>query len=312
MIKALVVGYGSIGSRHAKVLRELGCDVTVVSERVVDFPQTSSSLAEAFSRSFFDYVVIANRTGDHYRTVCELIRHNYEGVVLIEKPIFEKTYELPKHNFKHCYVAYNLRFHPLMQKLKAAIETEKVISVQVYVGQYLPNWRPESDYRVSYSASKSKGGGVLRDLSHELDYLLWLFGDWNNVVAIGGKYSQLDIESEDVFAILAETKRCPIINIQMNYLDRNSKREIIVNTEKHSIKLDFVKGSFELDGDRVEISVERDFTYGTQHKAVLSGETGSLCTLEQGYKVMRFLESIEKSAMLKRWISNEKDLYDLC
>ena len=33
--------------------------------------------------------------------------------------------------------------------------------------------------RKSYSASKSKGGGVLLDLSHEIDYINWLFGSFD-------------------------------------------------------------------------------------------------------------------------------------
>ena len=35
MTKALVIGYGSIGSRHARLLDELGCEVGVVSQRVL-------------------------------------------------------------------------------------------------------------------------------------------------------------------------------------------------------------------------------------------------------------------------------------
>ena len=32
------------------------------------------------------------------------------------------------------------------------------------------------NYKLSYSSSKNKGGGALLDLSHELDYVQWLFG----------------------------------------------------------------------------------------------------------------------------------------
>ena len=37
----------------------------------------------------------------------------------------------------------------------------------------------KSNYLKSYSASKSKGGGVLLDLSHEIDYINWLFGSFD-------------------------------------------------------------------------------------------------------------------------------------
>ena len=47
------------------------------------------------------------------------------------------------------------------------------------------NWRPKQDYHTSYSAYKNKGGGVLLDLSHELDYATWIFG------SLKPQYSQI-------------------------------------------------------------------------------------------------------------------------
>lgn len=305
MFNVLVIGYGSIGSRHARVLTEIGCNVAVVSKRTVDFSKVYQSLDKALDEQEVDYIVIANKTIEHYDTMLKLVEKDFKGVVLLEKPLFENTRELPKHNFKRCYVAYNLRFHPLIQKIKKILVHETIISVQVYVGQYLPSWRPNSDYRDSYSAKKSEGGGVLRDLSHELDYILWLFGTWESIVAIGGKYSKLQIDSEDVVAFLLSTSRCPVINVQMNYLDKMTKREIIINTDNHSMKIDLVNGFFQMDGNEEKIGVNRDTTYILQHKAILSGDEDSLCTLEKGNEVMRVLESIEKSAQLKRWIVNE-------
>lgn len=305
MTNALVVGYGSIGSRHARILTDIGCNVSVVSKRVVDFPKVYRSLDEAFAEQNFEYVVIANKTSEHYGTMLALSENDFSGVVLIEKPLFEKVHEVPQNNFKGCYIAYNLRCHPLIQKVKSILATEKTLSAQVYVGQYLPSWRPNSDYRNSYSAKRSEGGGVLRDLSHELDYILWLFGKWESVVSLGGKYSNLEIDSEDVFAFLLSAKGCPVVNVQMNYLDKVARREIIINTDNHSIKIDLVNGLLQLDESVEKMEINRDTTYILQHKAVLSENRESLCCLEEGNEVLKCLEAIEKSVQLKRWITNE-------
>jgi hypothetical protein len=68
------------------------------------------------------------------------------------------------------------------------LDGRSAITVSAYVGQDLRDWRPGRDHRTTASATQQAGGGVLRDLSHELDYLLWLFGPWQRVAALGGAY----------------------------------------------------------------------------------------------------------------------------
>jgi siroheme synthase (precorrin-2 oxidase/ferrochelatase) len=48
---ALVIGYGSIGARHARLLIELGCRTIVVSGRSIDFPIVYPSIETAFLNS---------------------------------------------------------------------------------------------------------------------------------------------------------------------------------------------------------------------------------------------------------------------
>jgi len=50
-------------------------------------------------------------------------------------------------------------------------------AVEIKVGHFLPLWRPNADYRKSYRSKRWLGGGVDLELSHEIDYCLWLFGD---------------------------------------------------------------------------------------------------------------------------------------
>ena len=76
--------------------------------------------------------------------------------------------------------AYNLRFLPSLQAYRERIQfgvIGKVLSVRCEIGQYLPSWRPGSDYRQAVSASRALGGGALLELSHEIDYLRWIFGE---------------------------------------------------------------------------------------------------------------------------------------
>jgi predicted dehydrogenase len=301
-MKALVVGYGSIGSRHARLLTSLGCEVAVVSPRDVDAPRLYRNLDEGMAWKP-GYIVIANRTGDHHRTLADLAARGFSGTVLVEKPLFHGETELPSHNFERAYVGYNLRFHPIVRKLRTLLERERVLSVQAYAGQYLPGWRPRTDYRLSYSADIKKGGGVLRDLSHELDYLNWLLGGWNRLTALGGHYSKLEINSDDVWTIMMSTGRCPLVTIQLNYLDRLTRRRVLINTDDHTIEADLVNGSIMIDNSIEEIRTERDFTYMEQHRAILEDRRDSLCTLQEGIEVMHLIYAVERSARKKEWVS---------
>lgn len=301
-MKALVVGYGSIGARHSRLLTELGCRTGVVSRREVEFPIVYHDLSVALVTESPDYVVIANETNQHYETLSKLTSRNFKGSVLIEKPLFKHHRELPLRPFKKAFVAYNLRFHPAIQRLKNLLEHERVLSVLGYVGQYLPEWRPTSDYRTCYSARAEQGGGVLRDISHELDYLTWILGGWERVVALGGHYSPLEITSDDIYAITMVTPLCPIVNLQMNYLDRAGRRFLLVNTSDHTIEVDLVKGTVTVDRSSETLAVERDSTYRAMHEAIISGNGNNLCTLEEGNEIMRLIGAVEHSAEKEIWV----------
>lgn len=301
-MKALVIGYGSIGSRHAHVLSELGCNTAVLSRRDIDFPFVFDDIGSALASHQPEYLVIANSTNQHHETLEGLAAAGYAGRVLVEKPLFQQLKSIPQNRFSSLSVAYNLRFHPLLQRLHNLLAGETVISIQAYVGQYLPEWRPGTDYRLCYSARASEGGGVLRDLSHELDYLGWLLGGWTSVTAIGGHMSSLEIDSDDLFVLLMQTKRCQAVSLQLSYLDRVARRRVTVNTQRHSIEVDLVAGILQLDGDTERVAVERDHTYREMHRAVLGGNLTTLCTAEEGLATLQLIEAAERATQRKAWV----------
>ena len=302
-MRALVVGYGSIGARHARILAEFGCATAVVSRRQIGFPTVYSSIQLGLSEHRPDYVVIANSTSQHHEAVLELISAGFDGNVLVEKPLFDHFQSIPAVCFKGFFVAYNLRFHPVIKRLREVLEGEKILSVQVYVGQYLPDWRTETDYRHSYSASANHGGGALRDLSHELDYIGWLCGDWTALTALGGHVSSLEIDSDDIFVLLMQSERCPVVTIQVSYLDRVARRRIVINTQERSIEVDVLNGKLAINGVTEILVVERDQTYREMHQAMLSEDFGNLCTLEAGLATLKLIELAEYANQKREWVT---------
>lgn len=302
-MKALVIGYGSIGQRHARLLTEMECEVAVVSRRSVDFAPHYFELAQALADWQPEYVVVANRTSEHHQTIESLVQHGFQGSVLVEKPLFDIQSALPTHNFARATVAYNLRCHPLLIKLKSLLDdSAQLVTANIHVGSYLPDWRPNTDYRQSYSAKNDQGGGVLRDLSHELDYALWVFGPWRRLTASGGRLSSLEIDSDDAYTLLIETQRCPLVSIHMNYLDRVPRRDILVNTDQHTVRVDLIKNTIAVDGVQESVTVVRDDTYRAEHQAMLAGNAEGLCTLDEAMETLTTIEAVEHAAASHTWI----------
>jgi predicted dehydrogenase len=299
MTRALVVGYGSIGIRHAQWLKELDCDVAVLSGRAIEFPRLYKALDEALSTHDPDYVVIANTTAQHESTLRELLTLRFQGKILVEKPLFKDSTDLALPTDVECYVAYNLRFHPLLQRLRSLLNDRKAIQVQIEVGKYLPTWRPGEAIR--YSGNAEQGGGVLRDLSHELDYVSWIFGAWKKVTAIKGHYSHLNLTSEDAASLLIETEHASMVSLQLNYLDRIGRRHISIQTDEVTIHADLLTGRLQVNEHVENINIDRSFTYLAQHCAVLSGDTSSLCSYSEGLKTVQLIEAAERAAVNINW-----------
>lgn len=302
-MKALVIGYGSIGRRHAEVLAGLGHDVAVVSRRNIDHPKHFKSIPSGVREFAPDYVVVASRTNEHRSDIAALADTKFAGMLLIEKPIYDQGSELPASTFSRTKVAFNLRFHPALQSFREIVSNTDVHAVTAYVGSYLPSWRPDSDYRTGYSADRTMGGGVLRDLSHELDYLTWIFGSWKRISAIGGHFSELEINSDDVFSILFATDHVPSLSLQLNYLDTTTRREVLALTDNGTVRLDLVAGTLETTDKTETFTVDRNDTYIAQHQAMVAGNNTYICDIAEGLEVMCMIDAAEKAAQTGAWIN---------
>lgn len=294
---AIVIGLGSIGTRHVRVLSQLGHKVATVSRRAgADF----SDIASAVSATSPRYIVVANETSAHdtaLRTIAEL---GFDGDVLIEKPLFAESGVLPSHKFKGLYVGYNLRFHPVLVRLRAELGAERILSASVHVGQHLSQWRQGRDLRTT--ASAIAGGGVIRDLSHEFDYIFWLFGPWIKVCGLVVSSGTLGIETEDVCAALVECPACPVVSVHLDYHHKPGMRLLTVITAQHTYVADLVANTIVIDGARVPFSCERDDTYRDMHLAALAGDP-RICSAAEGLMVVDFIDALERSAWSGMWVT---------
>ena len=108
---------------------------------------------------------------------------------------------------------------------KKEISRKKPIEYNSYCGSYLPEWRPNIDYRDVYSARKEFGGGVHLDLIHEVDYCRYLLGNPKESFNYGRKKSDLEISSIDIAHYVFEYDSTSAF-ITLNYYRRVAKRVI--------------------------------------------------------------------------------------
>jgi CMP-N,N'-diacetyllegionaminic acid synthase len=297
MAKTLVIGYGSIGKRHADILSSMDMvsEVSVMSSQKNLPYQTIRSIKEIKDIDP-SYIVVASNTSRHFEELYYL-ENNFRGkTILVEKPLFHRYHALNIQN-NSVWVGYNLRFHPLMQLIKEKVAGKNLWHVQVFCGSYLPEWRPGRNYRTTSSTRKNAGGGVLLDLSHELDYVQWLCGKITPEYVRSEKVSDLDIETDDLMLLIGRTENGAILQITLNYFTRKASRWVIIDGEGISIQADLIARSVTIheDGevtDHVWPDLERNATYKAEHEALLIGNTSNACTYEEGLETICLIDTI--------------------
>ncbi|MHB8163406.1 MAG: Gfo/Idh/MocA family protein [Methanoregula sp.] len=236
-MKYLVAGFGSIGKRHLENIKSIDSDASVTiwhthsSLPRLQTPDlhgdhTVYSFEEAIQTKP-DVAFITNPASFHI-PLARLLAN--EGIDLfIEKPLssnLQGVAELQRiHDEKKnvIMIGYNLRFHHPFQVMKRNLEMGsigKIISFRAEVGQYLPDWRPDSDYRNSVSARKDLGGGAVFELSHELDYVRWFLGEVRSVISHVSRSSDLAIDVEDTADIIMEFANGAVGNVHLDMVQR--------------------------------------------------------------------------------------------
>jgi predicted dehydrogenase len=262
--RILIVGLGSIGKRHLRLARDLlpKADIRVLRHQAAnEIPELSngcfSSIEEAIA---FDpqIAVIASPAPFHIVTAQVLAEAGVH--LLIEKPLsasLDGVTQLLETCHKQGTVlltGYNLRFLPSLWRFRDLLGEGvigKVLSVRCEIGQYLPTWRLDSDYRQGVSARREMGGGVLLELSHELDYLRWIFGEVYWVKATLSRQSSLEIDVEDTVHL--KLGFAPTVNghqlissVDLDFIRHDTTRICVAIGEKGSLRWNGLTGGVEL------------------------------------------------------------------
>lgn len=268
------VGIGSIGNRHLKNV----CQLITSQDDTYSIDLYRSSMHRELSEDVkslianqylcsqevqreYDMVFITNPTSLHLETAVKF--RPFAKALFIEKPVFG-SFEMDEQIVTMLdeipsYVACPLRYNPVLQYVKQNVDMEKVISVRAMSSSYLPDWRPGQDYRETYSAHTELGGGVDIDLIHEWDYLTWIFGMPTECLWIAGRFSNLEINSNDTALYVAKNDKITY-ELHLDYFGRKTQRTLDIFTQDDTIQCDIAGGTvtYLKEGKTLDFNSERN------------------------------------------------------
>jgi predicted dehydrogenase len=240
-MRILIVGLGSIGRRHLANLRTLRPDAHITVWRQYgqrSVPDDVLALSDCVVTRLEDALeerpeaaILANPATLHCETGVAL---SNEGIHLfVEKPI-SHALESARTLVDSCRkqnlvlaVGYTFRFYRPLQIMQRALHDNHIGAAWIFRAEacrYLPEWRAGTDYRQNVSARSELGGGVLLELSHEIDYARWLMGEIRSVSAQVERVGDLEIDVEDAATLLLTFGSGSIGTIHLNMIERPALR----------------------------------------------------------------------------------------
>lgn len=324
MKRILISGFGSIGSRHLGIARQRfpDADIRVLRHKLssqnppgVDGCLYSLDEAVAFAP---DLSVICSPATLHVEQALALAGAGSH--LLIEKPLADTARDLAeleeagKGTGSVIMLGYNLRFSRTLQYFKQLIDQGahgRTLAVRAEVGQHLAAWRPGRDYRETVSARRETGGGVLLELSHEIDYLQWLFGPYDWVSGHSSHASNLEVHVEDNASLIMGRGRFgakgePVTLLAMDFFRLDTTRRCTVIGDASTLVWDGLAGSvsrYDVGQDAWEVLMQEDgdlkASYEREWDALLQAIDKGLppgVSMREGIQTLRIIDAVREAA----------------
>ena len=316
-----IIGWGSIAKKHLSVINTIDPHINFI---VLTRQNTDVNLNEKinFTKNInefleykFEVIIVATPATEHVDYVSMLIdncRH-----LIIEKPIAASV----EHANLVCSldkdqkirIGYNLRYLDGLEVLIDHLnqgQLGQVFFTQFTVGQCLTKWRPDRDFRLSVSALHEKGGGVLRELSHELDLATFIFGPPQQSALLKGniKFKTLDVEDTAIISCSFVKNGSPLMaNLNLDFIRTDPKRQISIVGDKATLIWDILKGTIKLTKDNKEETIfdrpeDLSGTFKRLWLDILNLKQSKLPNSNCGKDTICWIEAMEKNALVVREI----------
>lgn len=317
--KILICGLGSIGRRHFGIIHQhcKSIEIAVLRSGLCNSRHDIEhechifySLNDALSWDP-DAAIIATPASNHLNDALPLARHGIP--LLIEKPIGDGTESQKDWNeliqlsdSVPIDIGYVLRHDPCTLNVANSIKEGligKLVEADFYCGSWLPDWRPNFDYRKSVSSQRALGGGVLLELSHEIDLARYLLGTFDPYSARLHQSGLLEIDVEDQAELRAYTSEQFLISIRINFCTQPTSRYVRLRGSDGEIYWNLLEGKVEVTCANASKSahyqspLSQSDRYVLQMKHFLScavGEVGPKCSVMESLDVLKIISKARK------------------
>lgn len=317
----LVLGTGSAGKRHANNFADLGCRISCMDPRQdrldelkeqIEVESTFSSIENALDNSeVYNGVVVTSPPSFHVAQSIEVLEHGLP--VLLEKPVSpdeesaRKLEETVERTGMPLLLTYTWRWWPPLGKVRELLEQKAVGSlrhVKFVMSAHLADWHPWENYWDFFMARKDQGGGALLDESHWIDLMFWFLGKPHRLIADIDKISDLKIDTDDNVDMLVIYEEGLRVSMHLDLYGRPHEKYIRFVGEEGTIY-------WTADPNRVAVGKEMTETWETfgfdcerndmflaadrEFLDVLNGGEIETCSIEDGVRVLQFIEAARRS-----------------
>jgi len=319
--KVCIVGRGSIGTRHAKILENLGYKVYFLRRKKNENCNNEISQYRDLNSYNFKFYFICNPSSLHISVVKKIYKFdkNRNLKFFIEKPIvtnindFLYLKNLIKKNKKKVFIysGYMLRHDPGIINIRRIIKNNpfKIRYAKFNWQTYMPSWHPWENYKKSYASQKKYGGGVLFTCSHEIDISILLFGKAKQVFCTITKSKlKTDVENSVFLIIKHANNITSYINLDFA-CKAESKRNFEIIFDNYSIMRSFNMNNYSkhIDNFKKVHKIKKkiiDHIYKTQIKSFLNLCNERKILTKNYYK--NFLETEKVIFAAKKSILNKR------
>jgi predicted dehydrogenase len=321
-MRIAVLGCGSIGKRHLRNLLTEGKHELLPFDPNPDARAHVESLLKIKTHSSLESLWEAN---PHIALICAPPHRHLElalkaaeqgAHLFIEKPVADRLdginqlQALVGSNKLITMVGCNMRFHPGPARVKALLEQRAIgaiLAARIQTGSYLPDWRPATDFRKSYTASRQQGGGAILDCIHELDLAIWYFGPASVFASVALPSEKLGIEVEGLAEILLRHSNGVLSSVHLNFVQRDYRRLCQIIGETGSIYWDFDSAWVEIrNGAGLERRFDLDPEWNVNQMYVdelrhflqcVERNEATSCPLDQGIAVLKIALNARELAL---------------
>ncbi len=296
--KILIIGKGSAGHNHQNILKSLlkNKKILIISSRELNFFKNKQLL-----KKILDFkpsnIILCAPSSYHFKYLKSIENYFSNIDILIEKPLFNKYYPIQKKLKNNYYVGFNLRYHPIIKFIKKFLTSNRPIFIDIISSSYLPNWRKEKNYKKTVSAQKKLGGGVILELSHEIDILSWFYKEIKFTHVLNKKISKLKINCDDILLASGKINQSSYFNLRLNFFSHISERKIKIDGDKFTIMCDLLKNKVIFKNKNKKITKLFNFnikqSYIEQYKDLFNSKK-NICKLKEAIKVQKLIEQISR------------------